>query len=443
MKRIFPAPAHVFCVATVLVLILLAGTTGARGQAIPAAEASPISTGFSIPTIGGSLRYAVSASESLDWGYYTQSGIGAGTNFSGDVAYLSDSKYRPFSMVFSGGWTWGVRGEPSYGFAGLGLSQVFNVKRWNFVLADNVSYLPNTATGGLSGVPGLGDLGVSPVQVGPTTGQGVLTNYSPQVTNTASASVQRQMTSRTAMNASGSYTILRFTNGVNSIGGYGLQSDTLMGSAGFTHRLSARNIYGANYAYSSAIFLMNLSVGIPAPNFLSHTATFTYTHNFNQRLELDLAAGPEWIKLNSSNSTGLSAYADASLGYSTEFGHLGMTYVRSTNSGWGVVGGALSDSVMFTASRSYSRVWQASANASWTHTVGLPTPNVPTYNFETEVAGIQVSRALARNLSSYASYTVENQSHLTTNQTIDLFSGLNQVLGFGVTYSPAPSRLGR
>jgi hypothetical protein len=117
--------------------------------------------------------------------------------------------------------------------------------------------------------------------------------------------------------------------------------------------------------------------------------------------------------------------------------------VRNTNSGWGVVGGAQSDSVTFQASRIYSRVWEASANAGWSHTSGLPTPNALQYNFETEVAGVQMSRALARSLSAYASYTVENQSHTSTNGTIDLFNGLNNVIGFGVTYSPVPRRFGR
>jgi hypothetical protein len=442
MKRVSSLSNRLFCVATVLVLGLLAGAGGARGQAIPAAEASPISTGFSIPTVGGSLRYAVSASESLDWGYYTQSGIAAGTNLSGDLAYVSQSRFHPFSMVLAGGRTWGVHGEPSYEFASLALSQVYNAKRWTFVLADSVSYLPNTATFGLSGVPGLGDLGVAPVQVGVDTGQGLLTNYSPEVTNTATASAQRQITGKTAINATGSYGILRFLNGANSNGSFGLQGDTVTASAGFTHTLSARNTYGANFAYSSSIFLMNLSQGIPAPNFVSETASFSYSHQFNRRLELNLAAGPEWVKLNSSNSTGLSAYADASLGYSTEFGHMNLAYVRNTNSGWGVVGGAQSDSVTFQASRMYSRVWEASANVGWSHTSGLPTPNALQYNFETEVAGVQMSRALARSLSGYASYTVENQSHTSANGTIDLFNGLNHVLGFGVTYSPLSMRFG-
>ena len=442
MRRIFSESNKLFSVAIVLALVPLAGNRVARGQAIPAAEASPISTGFSIPTIGGSLRYAVSASESLNWGYYSQSGISTGTILSGDLAYLSQSKYHPFSMVLAGGRTWGTHGEPSYAFASLALSQVYNAKRWTFVIADSVSYLPNTGTFGASGVAGLGDLGVAPVQVGPPTGQGILTNYSPEVNNTTSASVQRQITSKTSIDASGSYSILRFLNGAGGSGAFGLQNDTVTGSAGFNHRVSGRDSYGANYAYSSTIFLRNLSQGIPALNFQSQTASFTLAHNFNRRWALNLAAGPEWIKLNSTSSNGLSAYIDASVDHLAEFGHMGVSYLRSTNSGWGVVGGVVSDSVTFVASHMYGRVWEVSANAGWTHSTGLPLPNAPKYDFQTEVAGVQVSRALARSLSGYASYLIENQSRASANGTIDLFNGLNHILAFGVTYSPVPRRMG-
>jgi hypothetical protein len=53
------------------------------GQALPAAEAAPISTGFALPRAAGTLNYAVSASESLSWGYYGNQGAAAGTNLSG------------------------------------------------------------------------------------------------------------------------------------------------------------------------------------------------------------------------------------------------------------------------------------------------------------------------------------------------------------------------
>jgi hypothetical protein len=428
-----------------------------HAQALPAAQASPISTGFTLPELGGSLNWAVTASGSLDWGYYGRSGPAFGTTLSGDLAYLSPSTYHPFSMVVSGGRTWGTSGEPSYEFANLGLSQLVNLKRWNFVFSDNVNYLPETATTNLSGVPGIGDLGVTPsqgstpVQVGPDSGQGLLINYSPEVTNIVAASSQRQITGKSSLNASGSYSVLRFVDGPGSGGGFGLESDSVTGSGGFTYRLDARNTYGANYAYSSYIFLNNLSNGVPEPNFVSQTASFTYSRQVSRRLTVSVAAGPQWTSINFSQSSpnftqsspSLSVYADASANYSNVFGKMSANYVRSTNSGWGVIGGSLSDSASFAVTHTFALVWNASANVAWTRTASLPGPNITPYDFKTTVASFQVSRALARSLSSFLSYTVEDQTQASTVGTVDLFSGYNQIFAFGITYSPAAKRLGR
>lgn len=438
-----PRPRRLFA-AVLAAVSLLGGAHAAWTQAVPAAEASPISTGFSLPTLGGSLQWAATAYGSLDWGYYNQSGVAKGIGFSGDLAYLSESKFHPFSLVFAGGRTWGFSGLPNYGFASLGMSQLVNVGRWNYTFSDYVSYLPQTSTGGGSGVVGVGDLGVPPVQVGPDAGQGVLTNYSPQISNNVAGSVQRAVTGKTTLDASGSYYILRYINGPGSSGGYGLENDTVTGSAGFSHRLDARNTYGANYAYSSYIFLKNLSNGVPEPNFVSQTVSMTYTRHLSRKLDLSLAAGPEWTSINlTQNTSTLNAYADASLSYTMELAHLGLGYVRSTNSGYGVTGGSLSDSITFNASRVYGRVWSAAANAAWTRTASLPTPNATQYDFKTLVAGFQISRALARNVSAYASYTIEDQTHASQLGTVNLFDGTNNIVGLGITYSPASRRLGR
>jgi len=272
-----------------------------------------------------------------------------------------------------------------------------------------------------------------------------LTNYSPQVSNIAGASVQRQITGRTALNASGSYSILRFVGGSGSSGAIGLENDSITGSAGLTHRLDARTTFGGNYAYTSVIFLRNGSNGIPEPNFISQSATLTYTHQVNRKLSFNLAAGPQWITISlAKRATSLNAYADATLSYATEFARMGLSYVHGTNAGYGVVGGSLSDSVTFSASHRFSQVWNTAANFGWTRTTQLPNQNViATFDVKTLVTGLQVSRALARSLSAYASYTFEDQSGSSTGNTINLFSGKNNIIAFGVTYSPASRRVGR
>jgi hypothetical protein len=425
------------------ILLLLAAIPRARAQALPAAEASPISTGFSLPHAAGSLQYAISASESIASNNYGNSGTSSYTNLNGDLAFITNSQSDPFSMVFSGGRSWTSSNQSSYSFFNFAMSQVVNLRRWNFVLSDSVSYLPGTASSGLSGVPGVGDLGAGSVTTSTDTGQGVLTGYSTRVSNSSSLSIQRQLTGKTSLFAAGSYSLTRFLgDSTNSANSPGLDSDGETVSLGLSHRIDARNTIGSGYGFSRSNYTGN-NYGVPEPGFTSQTATAQYSHQFTRKLGFSASAGPQWTSLNSAgSSSSLSLFADVAASYAGQFSHAALSYTRSTNSGFGVVGGSLSDSINFTTGRTFNRVWLCSANAAYTRTENLPSVATVPFTFHTEVAGGQVSRALARSLSLYASYTVENQSNQGAAAAIDLFSGLSQVVGFGLTFSPSAIHLG-
>jgi hypothetical protein len=94
------------------------------------------------------------------------------------------------------------------------------------------------------------------------------------------------------------------------------------------------------------------------------------------------------------------------------------------------------------ANRRFATVWNFSASSTFTQTSSLPIAGVPSYSVNTYVDGVQVSRALARSLSGFASYTVEDQ-HFSGSSAVDIFTGLEQIVGFGITYSPTALHLGR
>jgi hypothetical protein len=422
-----------------LAVLLITVAPAAYGQALPAAQASPISTGFELPMTAGTLQYAISASESLNWGYYSNSGVASGTNLTGDLGYISNSKRDPFSAVIAGGHSWGSM-APSYSFVSLGLSQVISVGRWTSVLSDSVDYMPGTPTTGLAGVPGVGDLGLPPVQVGPYTGQGILTNYSSLLSNATSASISRSITGKTSFNATGSYILTRFLTGSGNTSS-GLDSNSVSGQGGVSHQYSARNTLGGNYAYSYFSY-PGYTFGVPTASFDSQTASLEYSHQFTRKLSLNASAGPEWTNINvPGSSLSLSLYANAGLAYSGEFSRASLAFVRSTNSGYGVVGGALSDAVAFSVSRTFARVWNCAFTSAYTHSSSLP--GLASETFDTALAGFQVSRAIGRSFSAFGSYTLENQSNQgSATSTIDVFNGFTQVLGFGLTYAPMSIHFG-
>jgi hypothetical protein len=430
----------------VLMGLAICATASASAQALPAAEASPISTGFALPTSLGSLQYGVSASQSFIWGgYYGNTGPSSSTNLTGDLAYLSNSKRHPFSLVFSGGHSFGERGEPAYNFVGMGISQVATVGKWNFVVSDNVSYLPGTANSGLSGVPGVGDLGVTPTQIGGDTTQGLLTNFSDRVSNVAAGNVSRQLTGRTSLNAFGAYSITRFLDGTltsSNQSSSGLDSDSETGGGGISHQIDARNTFGANYTYSNYTYSNN-SFGILAPGFSSQSVSGNYSHRFTRKLSASISAGPQWTTIQTAAKvTSTSVFVDGSAAYAGKSATGTLTFVRSTNSGYGTLGGTLSSGVVFSVSRAFGIVWNAAATASFTQSSSLPAPAIPSFSSDTYVESVQISRALLRNLSGFASYTFERQSS-SGSGAIDLYSGTSQILGFGITYSPSALHLGR
>lgn len=436
---LFSAQATTMKWFSILAVSIGLTASAAFGQALPAAEASPISTGFALPLTAGTLQYALSASESLYWGYYNTPGTVASTNVSGDVAYISSSKRDPFSMVFSGGRSTSTSNQQSYTFLDLSLSQVVNVGRWGFVLSDYVSYLPSTSIGSLSGVAGTGNVGI---QVGANTGQGVLTNYSSRVYNTAALSVQRQVTGKTSIDGSGSYSIIHFLDNTGSSVNSGLDSYSAVGSGGLTHQISPRTSFGGRYSYSVTDF-SGPSFGVPESTITTQVVSGQVTRHVTRKLVVTADAGPEWTTANSpATYTSLGVFASVGADYTAQFSESSLNYSRGTNSGYGVVGGSESDSVTFSYARTFARVWHGSLTGAFTRTQNLPLPGIAPYNFHTTVAAAQISRAIARSLSCYVSYTAENQSTSGSVAGVDVFSGLTQVVSFGLTFSPASKHVG-
>jgi hypothetical protein len=447
-----PAARHASQIKAALFLLLPLVTVPSVGQAMPVATASPISTGFSLPSLAGSLQYAVSASQSVSSNYFGNTGINSSTNLSGDLAYIANNQLYPFSTVFSGGRAWSTSDQSSYNFFNLSLSQGVHAQRWTFSLSDMVNYLPGTASTGLSGVPGVGDLGVNPAPtsvnpapVGGNTGQGVLTGFSTRVSNSSSLSVDRPLTGKTSLNASGTYSLTRFVNNSSNTGNPsnpGLDSNSESGSLSLSHRIDALTSVSGNFLYSRNTFLGN-NFGVAKPGFTGQTASVQFAHQFTRKYALSASAGPQWNRSGTPGSpTSLSLFANLSANYNGEFSRAMLGYTRSSNSGFGVVDGATSNSVTFSTSRTFDRVWLCALTAAYTQSAELPSAASLPFTFHTTVAGVQVSRAIVRSLSAYASYTLENQTNQGTAAAVDLFSGLSNVAAFGLTYSPSAIHLG-
>ncbi len=388
--------------------------------------------GFNLPTHVGSLAYSLTGSELIESGYGTGS-VYASSVISGNLAYLSKSEQAPFSLVYSGGVVFtGVPGTSGTEFyQNLAASQVYRTRSWSFVVSDAFSYLPGSPTTGLSGVAGVGDVGVFPVQTGLGPNQTILSNNSSRFSNGLDGSATWQVTPSLDLEGSGNWQVLSFTgdnpgNNTNEIGA----------TFGPNYRIDALNSVGAQAYYQRQTYPGHADYLIETVG-----ANVTYSRTWTRRLNTSFAFGPQRthgttiVPIPSQWTLG----GNASVTYATRTTGFYGNYSRGVNSGSGIIFGALSDTVGAGLTRPINRDWNLAFQVNYSHDVGLaPIDNlIPTYNSVTGSA--QVSRRLTETLSLYGSYSAIAQS--AKNQPAgfeNAFDGLNHIVSIGITFAPAP-----
>lgn len=425
----------VFCCVT----LPLALRFPAYSQSIPAGVGSTPNVGFQLPQLNGSFNYSLNASELVSSGFFNNSGTDLTTSLSGDLAYLSSSATHPFSAIYSGGVLLANSDQPTTFYQSLSLSQNLTTKNWNFQVADSVSYLPESPVTGLSGIPGVGDLGIDPLPIGTDGGLGILTQYGPRVSNTISGSASRIITGRISAQANAYDNIQRF---VGDNAQDGVDSTSEGGSAGLTYHIDGRSSLTANYNYT------NFDIDNTPYSFTVQGATVAYSRQWTRLFATSAYIGPQRI-INKETSFGqpstqIAGGANAS--YSGRLAYYSLSYSRGVNNGSGVIAGSFSDNIVAAAHRQFGRTWSASGSVGYSHSVNLPTLDAFPFSSNGVTFGVQGVRSLGRRLSGYASYTVEDQTvsePVVLPTALNAFSGVYQIFGIGISYSPGSLFLGK
>ncbi len=412
-----------------------------HAQANPAATAPDPYSAFALPTVGGSLRYSLTASETVLTGYNGTSGSGANTytSLSGNVAYLSSSQRHPFSVVYAGGYLIGTSTFPSYAYQSLSLSQELHTRDWDFIVGDAVSYLPQTPIGSLSGIPGAGDLTLPAIQINTTPGLDILTTYASRVSNVVSGSATRRFTASTSLSLTGADSIERYTG--TSTGFQGIDNDSQTGGATLQHRLDERTSIGGGYQFSNSSFRSS-SLGPGTFGFQTHSAQVFVNRQLTRSLNFSAGAGPQWAVDGSNggltSGTSLSVAANVSLIYQAKHYNSSLNYVRGISNGNGVTVGARQDSVVANISRSFARIYNVGGIVGFNHSEQLGNSLLPAFDSSGVIAGGQISAQIRQPLSVFASYTVQRQLFDGYAPAGIAYNGLTQYVSFGVTYAPKP-----
>ncbi len=427
-----------------LIALLVVASRLADGQAAPTAVPSQrTGMGLNIPWLNGGLQYGLNASQLFQTGYYG-GGWSKQASVSGDVAFSTKSETGPFSLVYTGGVQIPEESNISTNyFQSLALAQSVLLKSWTLSGTDVVSYLPQSPTVGLSGIPGTGDLGLAPVGIGGEPAQDVLTTNSTRVSNTVSGSVGRRLSGRDSISGSASYGLLHF------FGDTGIDNTQISASAGMSHQFDART--SANIGASYSIFRYDVA---GHSSFTTRGVSAGAQRQVTRALGVFGSGGPQWV--NSSDQLAIPSRLTwgASLGatYLMPIFITQVSYSRGINAGSGVQTGSISDSVTGSLSRRFGPSWSTSLNAGFTRSQGLatmPTPaNVAVLGIANSgsikgfYGGAQASRRISRSVSATGSYTALTQSSSNALTTQATLSGTVQSFALGISYSPRQTHLG-
>jgi hypothetical protein len=430
-------------------LLLTVGSVS-YGQAVPAGGSamSPGSTGPNLPTLDGILHYALSASEIIQLGYYGAGQVTHSTVLSGDVAYTAKSEVRPFNLIFAGGVILGNQsGQGTTYYTNAAVSQGYVTRHWVFNISDSFSFLPQSPTTGLSGIAGVGDIGVTPVQ-GPVEGPagGIFSISGNRIANTLGGSVERTINRDTSISGSGAWSVLHFLDDNSG----GLDSTQVSGTVALNRRLDARSSVSLDAVYSTFSYSGN-TANSDEPDIESRGINLAYQRVLSRTLSMSVSAGPQWI--SSSNSTlvpsRVNAAVTAGLSYSRRYTSAAIGYSHGVNTGSGVLAGALTDSVIASVGHTYGRKWVASLNTGYSRSAGLTQISngsslVPENEvFNTVFGGVQLTRAISSRFSGYVSYTAQNQTNNYALGAQNALNGTSQTFGIGITFTPRSTRLGQ
>jgi len=422
--------------------ILFIASTAAKAQVVPAV------TGPTGLPVSGTLNYGLRYSQTSQFGG-DQDGQLWGFA-SGDASYTNISQRLPFRMQFGGGfgWDWAHTSSARDFFEHLSLSQAIVGRAWSLTAGDNVSYSYQTPTTGFSGIPGTGEPigGSGSISVPDQT---ILALNTRMLDNFATIGLQDRLNYAWSLDIGGSSLQLRFLDN------NGEDTDSLMANAGVTRRLDARNSISAEYSYSRYSYGgTDIALG-------TNSLLLVFSRQWSRQLTTIVSAGPDWIGSSGVSSAGSPASPgstmlslDASANYQLRRGVAGVSYFHGTNSGAGYMLGAKIDNVNANYSRDFGKSLSIGVTGSYMRSSSLfayqlaigqdGQITVIPANFNgvsnAKYGGVQATRRLGRYMNAFASYTAIGQSSSLQISAVgynsNLLSGLYQVVGFGIGYTP-------
>ena len=335
------------------------------------------------------------------------------TNFvSTNVSLLESWNHSTLTANYSGGGYFST--DPVQGgqgdFQQLAANYQFDGKRWQALLVDQFSYLPQSSFGfgggiggGLStpGVSGSLAVPVSTLGASYIPGQTNLSALGPQYNNSSAAQFTYKISGRGSLTAAGVYGILRFVNPGN------INSDMETGVLGYDYAVSRKDTLGLNYRFGAFRFPGQ-------PQALDDQAVqLQYGRKVTGRMALKLAGGPDLITLRipvGNVRRAVSGSGSVSLTYAfAKTGGVELHYLHGVTGGSGVFQGANSDQVGAGLSKQLTRVWNGGVSFGYSRN-GQIIGSSSTTNWDNWFGDATLSRQIGRQTFFSLGYQAQIQA---------------------------------
>lgn len=322
-------------------------------------------------------------------------------------------------------------------FHNLSVQQRIAGRRWNFLLADQFSYLPVSGFGFSGFGVTQGNLNTYSSTFNPlyATSQDILTIRAPRYSNTAIGELERRLGRKSSFTASASYNLL------NSPGVGFVDNDGAVFSGTYNYTATARNTLALSYGYSLYRFPGQKQT---ASDHLVHVG---YERVITRRWNLQLSGGPELYMFSgtgSTNSRRLSWGQQSLLVYGMRRTNLNFSYSTYLSGGSGVLLGAQSHDARMRLGRRWSRKWSSSFDLGFARSTALSQTVSQSANkdatYQAWYGNAIVTRQVGRHASLFLSYGVGVQDSHSGPCTVAICSPpAHHFFGLGFSWHLEPA----
>jgi hypothetical protein len=286
----------------------------------------------------------------------------------------------------------------------FGITESIKGRRWELMLGDRASYLPESAFG-FYGFGGLGlGVGSNLGNLNPnfSTNQTLFSSRGDRISNVTVAQVSYLASARSSFAVSGSYGLLRFLNSD------GIESDHRMYTASYNYLLTRKDSLGIVYGYGQFRF-RGVGFGID-----DHFLQLSYGRRITGRMAFEVAAGPMVDVFRNFATASQRRYAwnaHSSLRYRLPRADLGFSYGHFTTNGSGVLFGAETDQFSGTIGVRLTRNWSGSIDPGYAHNTRLrqTTTGNASVSFDSVYGGFSLRRSLGRYMDTSFRYSIQDQ----------------------------------